>query len=118
VTETGTQWALADGEAGGAADTQTYILIANTGTAAATVRVTLLLEGGGTLERDYTIAANSRFNVNAGVDFPLAMNQRFGAIVQSLGATPQPLVVERSMYTNAGGVTWAAGTNAVATRLQ
>ncbi len=46
------------------------------------------------------------------------MNQRFGALVESIGATPQPIVVERSMYTNAGGVIWAAGTNALATRLQ
>ena len=28
------------------------------------------------------------------------------------------LVVERAMYANAGGVTWSAGTAAVATRLQ
>ena len=49
VTATGTRWALADGEAGGPVETQTYILIANTGSAVATVRVTLLLEGGGTL---------------------------------------------------------------------
>jgi len=27
-------------------------------------------------------------------------------------------VVERAMYSNSGGVTWAAGTAAVATRLQ
>jgi autotransporter-associated beta strand protein len=118
VTATGTRWGLADGEAGGAADTQTYILIANTGSSTATVRVTLLVEAGGTLQREYSIPANSRFNVNAGVDFPNAMNQRFGALVESVGATPQPIVVERSMYTNAGGVIWAAGTNALATRLQ
>jgi hypothetical protein len=29
----------------------------------------------------------------------------------------QPIVVERSMYANANGVIWAAGTNATATRL-
>ena len=39
-------------------------------------------------------------------------------IVESLGATPAQLVVERAMYSNAGGVTWSAGTAAVATRLQ
>ena len=56
VTATGTRWALADGEAGGPLETQTYILIANTGSAAATVRVTLLLEDGGTLPpQDFTI---------------------------------------------------------------
>ena len=59
VTATGTRWALADGEAGGAMETQTYILIANTGSANATVRVTLLLEAGGTLTRDFPILPNS-----------------------------------------------------------
>jgi hypothetical protein len=118
VTATGTQWALAEGEVGGAAGTVTYILIANTGAAAASVRVTLLLESGGASARDFTVPANSRFNVNVGTEFPTLSNVRFGALVESLGATPMPLVVERSMYTNAGGVVWAAGTNAVGTRLQ
>jgi hypothetical protein len=29
----------------------------------------------------------------------------------------QPIVVERSVYSNAGDVIWAAGSNATATRL-
>jgi hypothetical protein len=37
-------------------------------------------------------------------------------VVESL--TGEPIVVERAMYSNAGGVTWAAGTNALATRLR
>jgi hypothetical protein len=41
-----------------------------------------------------------------------------GALVESLGASPAPIVVERAMYTNAGGRIWAAGTNALATRLR
>jgi hypothetical protein len=39
-------------------------------------------------------------------------------VVESLGPTPVQIVVERAMYSNAGGVQWAAGTNALATRLQ
>jgi hypothetical protein len=31
--------------------------------------------------------------------------------------TPAQLVVERAMHTSPGGITWAAGTNALATRL-
>jgi hypothetical protein len=38
-------------------------------------------------------------------------------IVESLGASPIEIVVERAMYSNADGVVWAAGTNALATRL-
>jgi len=39
-------------------------------------------------------------------------------VVESLGETPAQIVVERAQYSNAGGVRWAAGTNAVATRLK
>jgi hypothetical protein len=41
------------------------------------------------------------------------MNEAFGALIEST----QPIFVERSVYSDAGGVTWAAGTNATATRL-
>ena len=53
-----------------------------------------------------------------GAEFPEAAGRRFGAVVESLGATPAQIVVERAMYSNAGGVVWAAGTNALATKLQ
>ena len=52
-----------------------------------------------------------------GGDFPTTANTRFGTLIESLGATPAQIVVERAMYTNVGGVTWAAGTNAAATCL-
>ena len=44
---------------------------------------------------------------------PELADESFGARIEST----QPIVVERSVYTNANGVTWAAGTNATATRL-
>ena len=42
----------------------------------------------------------------------------FGALVQSLGGSPAPLVVERSVYTAVNGVPFVAGTNNLGTRLQ
>ena len=43
---------------------------------------------------------------------------RFGILVESIDTAPlAQLVVERAMYWNAGGVTWAAGTNLLATPL-
>ena len=39
-------------------------------------------------------------------------------IVESVGGAPVQIVVERAMYSDAGGVHWAAGTNALATKLQ
>ena len=119
ATATGTLWALAEGEAGGPDNAQTYILILNAGASAATVRVTLPLQfGGPPLQRDYTIPPHSRFSIDAGADFPGAVDHLFGALVESLGATPQPIVVERSMYTTADGVLWSGGTNVVGTRLR
>jgi hypothetical protein len=117
ATSTGTRWALAEGEVGGENGTQTYILIANTGTSAGQARVTLLFEDGTSAIRTFDLGASSRFNVSVASDFPEAAGRRFGALVESLGASPMPIVVERAMYTNAGGVVWSAGTNALGTRL-
>jgi hypothetical protein len=98
---------------------ETYILVANTSPAPADVKVTLLFEDGARAEQTYAgIRANSRFNVPVAAFFPQAAGKRFGAIVESLGTTPAQIVVERAMYWDAGGQRWAAGTNALATRLQ
>ena len=117
ATATATRWALAEGELGGADATQTYILVANTGSVAGPVRVTLIFEDGTSAARTFTVAASSRFNVAVSTDFPEAADRRFGALVESLGSSPIPIVVERAMYTNAGGVLWSGGTNALGTPL-
>jgi hypothetical protein len=116
ATVTGTRWALAEGEAGGPNDAETYILIANTSAGEGSVHVQLLFDDGTSAERTITIPAKSRATV-AGNSFTQAAHRRFGAIVESLGTTPAEIVVERAMYTNANGAFWAAGTNALATRL-
>jgi len=112
---TGTKWALAEGES---SSVETYILIANTSGTVADVRVRLLFEGGGTAEGRFTVAPNSRFNVAVAGMFPAAVGRRYGAIVESLGTAPAQIVVERSMYANSGGAFWAAGANAIGTRLE
>jgi len=117
ATSTGTRWALADGEVGGPSNVQTYVLIANTSSTTGTAQVTLHFEDGSTVARTYTLAANSRTNVPIGDDFPASAGKTFGTIVESLGDTPARIVVERSMYSDADGVVWAAGTNASGTRL-
>ena len=121
ATTTGTVWALADGEVGGSNGASTYILVANTGAAPASVRVTVYVEGGGT--------AVAHLH-GAGVE-PLQRGRRrrvFGSHGRRTRASarwsrawarrPAPIVVERAIYTNAGGRVWAAGTNALATRIQ
>jgi hypothetical protein len=119
ATTTGTRWALAEGEVDTTRGLETYILIANTSATLADVKVTLLFEDGPPAEQTYSgIPPRSRFNVPVGEFFPQAAKKRFGAIVESVGSTPAQIVVERAMYWDAAGQHWAAGTNALATRLQ
>jgi len=121
ATETGTLWAVAGGDQGGTFSAQTYVLIANTSNVAGTARVTVLLESGAPLTKDFALAPNSRFNVDIGgtPEFGAVAGTRFGVLVQSLGTTPAQIVVERSTYSNdSHGTTWAAGAVALATKLQ
>ena len=71
--------------------------------------------------QDFPLPPNSRTNVPIG-DTPAfagAIGTRFGVLVQSTGATPAQIVVERSTYSNdSAGNTWAAGAVALATKLQ
>lgn len=50
--------------------------------------------------------------------FPKVFGRRFGAIIESIGSLAAQIVVERAMYSDSGGQRWAAGTNALGTRLQ
>ncbi len=66
--------------------------------------------------KTFAVAPSSCFNVAISgpqSDVRELADEFFGARIDS---TP-PIVVERSVYSNANGVTWAAGTNATATRL-
>jgi uncharacterized repeat protein (TIGR01451 family) len=124
-TTTGTEWAMADGEVGGARHTETYVLIANTSTFAGKALVTLIFEDGtDSISRVFPLAADSRTSIAASVDFPEALGKRFGVLVESVDFVPPrfqhlaQIVVERSMYSDAAGVRWAAGTNALATKLR
>ena len=65
------------------------------------------------IARSTTICAG----VAPAADFPETIGKRFGMLVESIGATPAQIVVERAMYSDSGGVNWAAGTNALATKL-
>lgn len=119
TTVTSPRWALAEGETrrGQLDGTSTFILVSNTSPSAGTFRVTLAFEGGDAAFRDFPVPGNSRFTVDAGAEFPESEGRRYAAIVESVGATPLDLVVERAMYSNSAGVQWAAGTDAIATPL-
>ena len=116
VTAPATRWGLADGFVGGFDGAQTYILLANTGSQPATVTLSFLLVDGPPIVKTFTVPPTSRFNVavsGPGSAVPELADANFGVRIDST----QPIVVERSVYWNADGVVWAAGTNATATRL-
>ena len=117
--ETALKWAVAGGIAVDEPRTDTYLLIANPGDAPARVRVTLLFDGTTPhAVREFDVGAHSRFNVDVRAEFPEAAGRRFGAVVESLGDAPVPIVVESAVYNDAAGVRWAAGTNALATEVR
>ena len=118
ATQTGTQWAMGAGEITAAPKSAaTYVLVANTAAWDATVAVTVLFDDGTpAVTRTFGVVATSRFNVavnGPGSHVPELTNEGFGTVIDST----EPIVVERSVYSNAGDVIWAAGSNATATRL-
>jgi autotransporter-associated beta strand protein len=115
VTELGLKWGLAEGRVGGQAHYQTYILLANPGDVPASVQIQFLRESAAPLVKSFVVAPTSRVNVpvGPGTEVPELADESFGAIITST----QPIAVERAMYSDVNGVTWAAGTNATATRL-
>ena len=117
TTAAGTRWATAGGFAGGPTSAETYVLIANTGATAGTAQVSVYFEDGLSVGQQIGLPAQSRVSVPLGQIAPATLGQRFSVLVESLGASPAPIVVERAIYDSPGGVTWAAGTAVVATRL-
>jgi hypothetical protein len=115
VTETGLRWGVADGRIGGPRAHQTYILLANPNPVPAEVEVTFLKPGGITIPRTYTLEPTSRVNIWANGDVPELGEGTFSADIRVVNF--QPIAVEKALYWDAEGVTWAAGTNVTATRL-
>jgi protocatechuate 3,4-dioxygenase beta subunit len=111
VTELGTKWAFAEGRVGGATANQTYILLANPGSTPANVTITYLREGSAPIVQTHTVPATGRMTV-APAEYGL-VDENFGALVVATAS----IAAERALYWTSGGVFWAAGTNATATRL-
>lgn len=125
VTSTGTQWALAEGQQGGALAYKTFVLIANPSATVATVRVRLLRENGRTsiVSADIAVAPGSRFTCYASQPGPcqdafaqLQDGEMFGVLVESLNGVP--IVIERAMYWDGGGEFFGAGTNETGIRVR
>jgi subtilisin-like proprotein convertase family protein len=115
VVAPGAKWVVAGGRVGQSLDYQTYILLANPSTTAAQVTITYLRGDGTTVTSQHTVPATSRVNVHVNGAVPTLQNESFGARIESTNAVE--IMVEKSVYWNVGGVTWAGGTNVTATRL-
>jgi len=115
VTAPRTRWGLAEGQTGRFESADTFILLANNTNTAATVTIDFIREADIPLRKTFTVPANSRFSVAAGLGnaVPELHDERFGAIVTST----VPIVVERALYWNANSEFWSAGTDATATEL-
>jgi len=81
-----------------------YLLQNPTGTPA-TVQVTYLLAGGAPLVKNYTVRQNSRMNIWVDAEDPLLAAADVSAIIQS----NIPIVAERAMYADNGGLAFGAG---------
>lgn len=125
LTTTGTSWAMAEGQNGGALKYKTFVLIANPSATEATVQMRLLREGGraAITSGTFTVAANSRFTCYAGQPGPcqaafaqLQDGEMFGVSVESVNGTP--IVIERALYWDGGGESFGAGTNETGFRIR
>jgi autotransporter-associated beta strand protein len=115
VTDSGLHWGLAEGRVGGPHNFHTYILLANPDTSAAQVTVTFLRAGKDAITKTYTVPATSRYNIDVNAVDPAMHDEDVGADIQVTNAVP--IVVERSMYWDQGGVLFKGGTNATGVRL-
>jgi hypothetical protein len=121
ITETGTLLALAEGEVGGSRGFESYILIANPSAQAAAVTLTFLREGGRApiTSGAFTVGAGARVSRAIG-EFvgpgKLASGEKVGILISSTNGVP--IVAERAMYWNGGGVFWGGGSNETAFTLK
>lgn len=115
VTTTAARWAVAETEHSPSAGVSTYVLVANTGPTATTVRVTWIGEDGATAMVTRDVLAHSRATFDLAAEFP-ARSGRGSVLVESMTGV-DTLVVERALYTSVGGVFWAGGAASVGTPL-
>ncbi|MBU1942403.1 MAG: N-acetylmuramoyl-L-alanine amidase [Actinobacteria bacterium] len=106
VTAPATTWYLAEGYTGDGFDT--FVLLMNPGGEPARVKVNYLVPGGEVVTGEYEVPAETRRTVHVD-EVPGLEDSEVSFAVES----DRPVVVERSMYFEYGGVT--EGTNSTAT---
>jgi hypothetical protein len=115
VTAAASRWALAEGRTGGPLNFHTYVLLGNPGAQPAEVTVEFLPTSGAPISKTYVVPALSRYTIDVTSEAPEIQDRSFVTLITT--AADRPIVVERSLYWDGAGLTWAGGSNAVATRL-
>ena len=114
--EPATRWSAAGQSlsgAGGAA--AAYLLIANPGDTIATVRVSRPETFSVTPEQTVTVPPRTRITLDLAVGFTPDPAPHLPVLVESLGPSAVPIVVERSVYANTLDATWTLGSNELLT---
>lgn len=94
IPQAATQWFAPEGATGGFFDL--FILIGNPSTQDAEVTVTYLLEDGTSIDKQYTVAAESRVTISVKGEDPRLAATSLSTRVTSTNAVP--IVVERAMW--------------------
>ncbi|MGH9161752.1 MAG: trypsin-like serine peptidase [Vicinamibacteraceae bacterium] len=102
VPEPSQRWSFGEGATG---PFDLFYLLQNPRPEDARVTITYLREGGGPIRRTYTVAAFSRYTVYVNAEPGLGAAN----VSAEINATV-PIIAERSMYLNTGGVVFGAGT--------
>ncbi|HTV03521.1 MAG TPA: DUF4394 domain-containing protein [Luteitalea sp.] len=113
VTTLGQRWAFGEGRVGGPNNYATFLLVANPGMTDSTSTVTFLRANGTTVQRTITVPKQSRANIWVNVDIPELADESFGVSIVSSA----PVFAERAMYSDSGGVQFAAGSVVTAARV-
>jgi hypothetical protein len=117
-TAAATRWVVADVETGGPDGAETYVLIANPSARTGRARIQPVTADGTAFgsAHEVDLPPLSRTNVAIGATLTW-IGPAAGVVVDSLGADPVPVVVERATYASPGGLLWTAGANALAAPL-
>jgi hypothetical protein len=107
IAEPRTSWYLAEGATHSGFNL--FYLLQNSTNQSAEVRVRYLLGGGGVIEKTHVVGPRARTNVWVNKDDPALASAEMSAHIESTNGVP--IVVERSMYLDAGGQLFTAGHN-------
>ena len=117
--ETGVAWAFAEGEQGGPAARDTYVLVANTAAAAGSARVSVFFEDGTTESKtvalDAAVADDAAHGDAVSLDGRAALRD---ARRESRRSIPCRSSSSARCTGSANGVVWAAGTAALGAPLR